>query len=586
MPTIEAVKIKILAQDPTAEQRQAIFANDREYLLRASPGSGKTWTSCRRFLWRGINWEYKSGGLALLSFTNSAIREFHEAAIGIGRRELLLDPNYTGTFDSFVERFIITPFGHLVANIKKRPKLFIAPRPGDRNNKKLMVWVESGTRKTPVPAWDIIPFIKDEKIAYKTSRQYGEKELDFKAGQTVVQEFFKLGFYTHSQRVFLGCFLLLKRPHIALCLAKRFPEIIVDEAQDSNIWLLTLLRILRKHGSKITLIGDPDQCIYEFSMADATSLPKLQEEWNIPELPLNYSFRCNEPISLAVRNISGNTSFTGCKALNNTNHRPFIFREPSTGFENCINRFQQLLIDANLHIENGAILCRGRKQLETIKGKSNYLNLKGLTQKIAQASFYRDINKDYRKATLIVESILREITTESNFWEFIDDNPDSELAEHVCHELWKFTKSIEQLPALSNDGDVWVDRLKKSIGLLLSKIGICQLPKLGQKFKKTGLDVKQKKLPLFQPETTYCKIRQETIHQVKGESIDGVLLIGSIQFFNSVLKDVKMNCNTEDRRLAYVAMTRARHTLLIGLPAKHYDKFESDWQDFGFQTLT
>ena len=63
--------------------------------------------------------------------------------------------------------------------------------------------------------------------------------------------------------------------------------------------------ILEHKGAKITLVGDPDQCIFEFSMADATSLPNLKEKWDIPELSLSQSFRCNNQIAAAVRNVGG-----------------------------------------------------------------------------------------------------------------------------------------------------------------------------------------------------------------------------------------------------------------------------------------
>ena len=129
MSKTENLRTQILAQNPTKQQRAAIFADELEFLLRASPGSGKTWTSCRRFIWRGGNWCHKVGGLALLSFTNAAIREFYEATINVGRRDLLSNPNFIGTFDSFIERFLITPFGHLLTNSNKRPRLFLEPRP-------------------------------------------------------------------------------------------------------------------------------------------------------------------------------------------------------------------------------------------------------------------------------------------------------------------------------------------------------------------------------------------------------------------------------------------------------------------------
>jgi len=249
MGTIEELRDAILAQNPTDQQRDAIFADELEFLLRAAPGSGKTWTSCRRFIWRGANWPYPVGGLALLSFTNAAIREFKEATITVGRRDLLSDPNYVGTFDSFVERYILAPFGHLLTGASKRPKLFPGPRPGDRRNKKLHAWMAvHGNKKRPVPAWELIPYLDGTKIRFKTSSSYGSKSITIH-GPNPIRELLSLGFYTHAQRVSWACRLLFDRPHIAELLAKRFPEIIVDEAQDTNAWLLILLNYLRSKGS-------------------------------------------------------------------------------------------------------------------------------------------------------------------------------------------------------------------------------------------------------------------------------------------------------------------------------------------------
>ena len=108
---------------------------------------------------------------------------------------------------------------------------------------------------------------------------------------------------------------------------------------------------------------------------------------------------------------------------------------------------------------------------------------------------------------------------------------------------------------------------------------------MGQKIRRTGLDSGQLRLPLFQPEPVFPRIRQATIHQVKGESIDGVLVLGSTKFFNSVVSAATADTNSEDRRLAYVAMTRARHALVVGLPAPHFDKSVATWQKWGFGVL-
>ncbi len=584
MSSLEALHDQIMDQHPTDQQRDAIFAEELEFLLRAAPGSGKTWTSCRRFIWRGANWPHRAGGLALLSFTNVAIREFQQATIKIGRRDLLSDPNYVGTFDSFVERYILTPFGHLIMGTAQRPKLFINPRPGDRNNKNIMAWVKMKGGLKPVPAWEIVPYPDKGRAAFRTSDHYGSKKLQF-SGRNPVSEFMSLGFYTHEHRVFWACYLLSKRPHIADILARRFPEIVVDEAQDTNIWLLKLLEMLREKGSKITIVGDPDQCIYEFSMADATSLLTLKEQWEIPEKPLSKSFRCNDNIAVAARSIVGNEAFVGCGDGSNCHCQPIVIREPDDSFAHSVTEFQRLLALAEIPEASSAIICRAHRQLEAIRGETNYADLKGITKKLAQASFFRDTRKDYKRAFQIVDNAIHEIIDDSDFWKEIDEFPESEKAQRYKMVLWRFVKSDSELPSVNLNGTEWIARARENLGKLIKEIGIATIPNLNRRINKKGLGDDQMTLPLFEAHSLFPPIRQETIHQVKGESIDGVLVLGSTSFWNSVVKDIVAEKNSEERRLAYVAMTRARHLLVVALPASHYDRNVQTWTSWGFNVV-
>lgn len=129
-------------------------------------------------------------------------------------------------------------------------------------------------------------------------------------------------------------------------------------------------------------------------------------------------------------------------------------------------------------------------------------------------------------------------------------------------------------------------QLRENLRILIEEIGASNVPNLNNRIKKTGLDDQEMQLPLLETETLFPTIRQETIHQVKGESIDAVLVVGSAKFWNSVVEAVVSDTDSsdsEDRRLAYVAMTRARHLLLIALPASHYDKHIEKWKSWGFQ---
>ena len=582
MATADQLRAAILEQEPTDQQREAIFAEELEFLLRAAPGSGKTWTSCRRFIWRAANWPHPVGGLALLSFTNAAIREFKMATINIRRRDFLYDPNYVGTFDSFVERFILAPFGHLLTCSDKRPKLFPGPRPGDRSNSQLKVWKSGG--RFPVLAWEVIPYPDGTKLRFKTSPTSGD--LPFAAAYDAVNKLLSLGFYTHAQRVFWACNLLFKRPHIAELLAKRFPEIIVDEAQDSNAWLLVLLNFLREKGTRVTLVGDPDQCIYEFSMADATSLLNLKTKWSIPEKPLSQSFRCNNQIAEAVRNVGGNAYFTGAGDGASEWHRGFVVEESSKTYSDSMAAFQCLAGQAGVKINSAAVVCRAHAQLESLRGKVNYTNLMGKTKELATAAFLRDSRHDYRGASQTVERIMRELTGDDPLWERIDNDPKSLESMAVALAIWKFVKSPDRLIPVSQLGDTWILSMRTQLGSLIEEIGLQCKAKLGQHIKATGLSAAQKALPLFESVDEFPTVRQDTIHQVKGESIDAVLVIGSTKFWNSVIAAVQRGENTEDRRLAYVAMTRARHLLVVGLPKGHYDKHFKTWVEWGFKVAT
>jgi len=581
----EILRERILSQKPTDQQRDAIFAHEPEFVLRASPGSGKTWTSCRRFIWRAANWPHPAGGIALLSFTNAAVREFELAAIEVGQRNLLSDPNYLGTFDAFVERFVLAPFGHLICGSPKRPRLFTSSRPGDLNNKKLLAWTANAAGKVfPVPAWEIIPYLDNHKACFRASSVYGGKKLEF-GERNPVLELMKLGYYTHSQRAFWACRLLVQRPHIAVRLAMRFPEIVVDEAQDTNVWLVVLLNFLRERGAKITLVGDPDQCIFAFAMADATGLQALKDKWGIPEKPLSRSFRCNNEIAAAVRHIGGNEDFTGRGDGGGEARRAFIVRETSEGYARSLTEFQSALAVAEISESSSAIICRAHEQLQAVRGRANYSKLRGIAKTLAEAAFFRDCRKDYKEAFDRVEEVLRSIIWDEASWRLYDELPESEASLKIRLEIWRFVKSDSGLPPVRLSASAWVTSLKARLEQLVRKLGVSELPNLGQKIQKRGLQQNQLALPLFQSEALFPAIRQETIHKVKGESIDGVLVLGSLKFWNSVLGSIAKGESCEDRRLAYVAMTRARDLLVVSLPARHFDNHSETWVEWGFRIL-
>ena len=171
---------------------------------------------------------------------------------------------------------------------------------------------------------------------------------------------------------------------------------------------------------------------------------------------------------------------------------------------------------------------------------------------------YRDCRRDYKEAFDRVECVLREIIWDDKTWATLDDSPDSVGAQHFRETVWKFVKSHQGLPPVSLNGDVWIATMKDRMAALIANLGAPSVSTLGQKIQKRGLTKQQFLLPLFEEQKLFPTIRNDTIHQVKGESIGAVLVIGSAKFWNSVVDAVVSGKNNEDRRLAYVAMTRAK----------------------------
>ena len=156
-------------------------------------------------------------------------------------------------------------------------------------------------------------------------------------------------------------------------------------------------------------------------------------------------------------------------------------------------------------------------------------------------------------------------------------------AQVDVNAIWQLVKDQNRLPPVSQLGDVWFTSVRECLADLIKELGLQRDVKLGHHIKTTGLTDQQKSLPLFKSVAEFPAVRQDTIHQMKGESIDAVLAIGSTKSWNSVVKAVENGENTEERRLAYVAMTRARHFLLVGLPKGHFDSHSETWKDWGFK---
>lgn len=252
--------------------KQAEFANGRtSTMVIACPGAGKTRAIAARYLNRASASSRK--GVALLSFTNAAVNE-------VGRRcsstlDLLNHPHFVGTFDSFIQRLVVGPrfatdnskVARFIETWDVQDITKIIPNP-NRQFESLSLesfdFDEHGAA-TLVPS-RISATMRDRMVEIYEARKnfFDTRAAQIRSGRL------ERGFVSCSEARRQTLFWLRdpnKRSIIAARLASRFSEVIVDEAQDCGPEELELLRALREAGVVISIVGDPDQGIFEFRSA-------------------------------------------------------------------------------------------------------------------------------------------------------------------------------------------------------------------------------------------------------------------------------------------------------------------------------
>lgn len=93
------------------------------------------------------------------------------------------------------------------------------------------------------------------------------------------------------------------RPDIRI---KKFPWVIVDEAQDLNPAQMKLVMMSVTPNGTIIVVGDPHQSIYAFRGADSQAMPKMEEQLKAKVFTLSECFRCpTEHVRLAQEFVPG-----------------------------------------------------------------------------------------------------------------------------------------------------------------------------------------------------------------------------------------------------------------------------------------
>ena len=209
--------------------------------LEACPGSGKTEVIAAKIVKEINNWTLSPGGIALLSFSNSATDELlsrvQQHSINIANRF----PHFIGTFDSFIFKFLINPNAkslthfdaennnNTVRIIEATSPLFIQTKYAYNKRGKIKAHHYTFDRKN-----NCILFNSDdsELDRIRNSIKWEQWQLDDLV--KTKHKLFESGFMTHDDSLYLAAEIFIdeKYKDYASLLSKRFPLIVIDECQD------------------------------------------------------------------------------------------------------------------------------------------------------------------------------------------------------------------------------------------------------------------------------------------------------------------------------------------------------------------
>lgn len=557
----------------TDSQKEIIDLQGKS-ILKACPGSGKTFVIAHKVVHDFKLWKDKNKGMAILSFTNVAKRELDIKIQEISGLKTLPYPHFIGTLDAFISQYIFLPFGQTVMKCSVRPSIieddFIERYSkyfwkgecykNGCNPKNFYIDTEGNVYDIKKNFNDC-PFTKDEPcVKFKVST-------------------YSKGYATYKEALIVAIDILQKYPDIQKLVTNRFPYIVVDEAQDTSEEQMKLLKLLFDNGVKnAMLIGDPDQSIYEWRDADPSVFLNIynSKDWNVKEL--NENFRCSQHICNATKIFSSLQETSKAKGdTENSIIKPIIMKYNKEKKDILIEKFLDLCKKNSINItpEKVAVLVRGRSGLNGKDySKINELWKTSITFQLAQATYYKGV-QNVEKTVSVIEKILCYIIFKNDI-NVIDFKEIQKLYSIKEWNYLVFKLSI-RLPDSSLSLKSWKQAIIGVVDNFILENNIqCKNKveiKTKSRVKDDNLkDFLEKPIEVFFADTYEKEYLSSTIHSVKGCTFDAVLLIISTSGKLTSNMINQKEIDSEEIRTFYVAATRAKKLFMLAIPDTIKDK--------------
>ncbi len=283
------------------EQRAAVETVDGPLLVLAGAGTGKTRVLTTRFAHILLTGRAAPGQVLAVTFTNKAAREMRERVGAILGRPV--EGLWLGTFHALCARMLrrhadlvgLTP-GFTILDADDQLRLL----------KQVMEAERVDTKRWPPPAlMAVIQRWKDRGLT--PTRVTSADDTDFAGGRA--RELYA-AYQARLRALNTADFgdlllnmteILREHPDVLAQYHRMFRYILVDEYQDTNLVQYLWLRLLAQAHKNICCVGDDDQSIYSWRGAEVENILRFEKDFagaKIVRLEANY--RSTAPILAAA----------------------------------------------------------------------------------------------------------------------------------------------------------------------------------------------------------------------------------------------------------------------------------------------
>lgn len=338
-------------------QTQAIMHKDGPMMVLAGPGSGKTTVITHRVQYLTKEYGIDPGDILVITFTRAAaeeMRERYEALTGGGSRVTF------GTFHSIFFRILKLAYRYTADNIVREEQQMQFVRelaqagglePEDENEFAASILSE-------------ISSVKGERIALEHYYSKNCPDAVFRQLYAGYEEKMRrAGLIDFDDMMVLCLELFTERKDILSAWQRRYRYILIDEFQDINRLQYEIVRMLAKPEDNLFIVGDDDQSIYRFRGAKPEIMLGFERDYpGAGRILLDVNYRSTEEIVAPALRLIGENQKRFSKTIHTTGRHgknviTKLWQDP--GEENlAIAREIQLYLQSGVRPGDIAVLYR------------------------------------------------------------------------------------------------------------------------------------------------------------------------------------------------------------------------------------